>query len=162
MNEMATQYLDKEKLVDVIILDEIIYRCKQELNNIKYINECTYDDNISDILIIKMKSINTYLLYSDYIHDFIEIANDIISIDIDTIINDNENNVSHLIRFLVHVHQIVNIISYYVNSTKIIEDIDDDIKFVEITIETKKQDIDNIVCKYKTGEMSLKNGGYEK
>lgn len=163
MNEMATQYMCKEKLIDIIIMDEIIDRCKEELTNIRSINnqDSVYENKSLNIINVKMKSINSYLLYSDYIHDSIDIINDMMLIDNNTLKSVYDKNIDCLIRFIIHIHQIINITAYFVNSSKIIEEVDNEIKFVEVTIETKKEDIDNIIDKYKAGDLAIEIGENE-
>lgn len=163
MNEMATQYMCKEKLIDIIIMDEIIDRCKEELTNIRSINnqDSVYENKSLNIINVKMKSINSYLLYSDYIHDSIDIINNMILIDNNTLKSVYDKNIDCLIRFIIHIHQIINITAYFVNSSKIIEEVDKEIKFVEVTIETKKEDIDNIIDKYKAGDLAIEIGENE-
>lgn len=163
MNEMATQYMCKEKLIDIIIMDEIIDRCKEELTNIRSINnqDSVYENKSLNIINVKMKSINSYLLYSDYIHDSIDIINDMMLIDNNTLKSVYDKNIDCLIRFIIHIHQIINITAYFVNSSKIIEEVDKEIKFVEVTIETKKEDIDNIIDKYKAGDLAIEIGENE-
>lgn len=151
MNEViTTKFIDKEKLIDIIILDGVIDKCRKEADNIKSIINNNYNkDNIDieyndELKHVKVNPIDAYILYSNYMDEVTGIVKEISTISFDSLIRVIDEDINHLSQFVSSIYQIYKIISQYSNSIKLeykkIYYIADDIKPIEIEILTKKEE----------------------
>lgn len=159
MNEAITnKFIDKEKLIDIIILDGVIDKCRKEVDIIKSIINNNYNKDNNDIEYndelkhVKVNPIDAYILYSNYMDEVTGIVKEISNISFDSLIRVIDEDIKHLSQFVSSFYQIYKIISQYINSIKLeykkIHYIADDIKPIEIEILTKKEEIDILNNEY--------------
>lgn len=120
MNDIInTKFIDKEKLIDIIILDGVIDKTRKEVDIIKSIINNNYNkDNIDieyndELKHVKVNPIDAYILYSNYMDGVTGIVKEISNISFDSLNRVMDEDIYHLSQIVSSIYQIYKIISQY-------------------------------------------------